>query len=60
MENMKYDRQRDVDYSIITLKNGNTITVRRKPVIGLGTFHKHSAVSSWKISILFMYKDSAS
>lgn len=57
---MKYDRQREVDYSIITLKNGNTITVRRKPVIGLGIFHKHSAVSSWKISILFMYKGSAS
>ncbi|HBW78374.1 hypothetical protein [Porphyromonas gingivalis] len=59
MENMKYDRQREVDYSIITLKNGNTITVRRKPVIGLGTFHKYSAVS-WKISKLFMYKGSAS
>ena len=43
-----------------TTPYGNTITVRRKPVIGLGTFHKHRAVSSWKISILFMYKDSTS
>ncbi|WP_304298515.1 hypothetical protein [Porphyromonas gulae] len=59
MENRKYDRQREVDYSIITLENGDTITVRLKPVIGLGTFHKHSAVS-WKISVLFMYKGSAS